>query len=697
MRVLIAATAAFLCAGVDGATLVRRLDPWTEVKMSDYTAEGTAIEKEEGAFKFPHGLSDPVNATPRIMYVAFRTNAAERSASAVETPLIKVNQVGYLSAQPKFAFLGGWLGPKYGAWRPHDGVSSWRIVDASSKSPVLEGTLPGPKPFDPLTGESPYAIDFSSVTNPGVYRVEVPGVGISREFKISDSAAEDAFRVHMLGLYHKRCGCGKGMPFTHWTSGECHTDVVRGLFPPDEGVLTPKVRMFEIVKCSTDWSAPTLKLPGGWHDAADFDRRPMHLSIVNDLAAVYLMKPGNFRDGQLAIPENANGVPDILDEAAWGLRHLLAAQERGGGVGTWIETTRHPVPGEGPTSERGLRYALSRATRSSSMDYAAHASLLARCSPVFKDRFLASAVAAWDFAMRPRTEDDVFEVRRPRRLLPDEKIHVSWKGDREVSAAWLLKAALNLHALTGDPKYVVEARKASDRFRKEAAKQDWHWTPLLFSGERAAGGIPSELKPDVDWWFKRVVSKANKVVGSVAKNQYRNPTSGAPSAWGVSHPLVQARALVAAHAATGKAEYLEAAYAALDFHNGVNPNGTTLTSGLGVVYPTSFLDLPSYTDGIAEYVPGITPYRWTGRIPPKAVELCWKGDAKAAEAWPAWRRYNNFENQTVAASEYTVWETIAPAAAVTGYLIVPSASSPLPPPREPCGSLSSLPGYWSLP
>ena len=86
MRVLIAATAAFLCAGVDGATFVRRLDPWTEVKMSDYTAEGVAIEKEEGAFKFPHGLADPVNATPRIMYVAFRTNAAEKAASAVETP-----------------------------------------------------------------------------------------------------------------------------------------------------------------------------------------------------------------------------------------------------------------------------------------------------------------------------------------------------------------------------------------------------------------------------------------------------------------------------------------------------------------------------------------------------------------------------------------------------------------------------------
>ena len=42
----------------------------------------------------------------------------------------------------------------------------------------------------------------------------------------------------------------------------------------------------------------------------------------------------------------------------------------------------------------------------------------------------------------------------------------------------------------------------------------------------------------------------------------------------------------------------------------INPQGVTLTSGLGRVYPVAFLDLPSYVDGIAEYVPGITPYRY---------------------------------------------------------------------------------------
>ncbi len=69
------------------------------------------------------------------------------------------------------------------------------------------------------------------------------------------------------------------------------------------------------------------------------------------------------------------------------------------------------------------------------------------------------------------------------------------------------------------------------------------------------------------------------------------------------------------------------------------------------------LDLPSYVDGIAEYVPGITPYRWNYGMPPKAVEMVYGGNKSLATRCPVWRRWGNIENQTVAASEYTVWET----------------------------------------
>ena len=110
-----------------------------------------------------------------------------------------------------------------------------------------------------------------------------------------------------------------------------------------------------------------------------------------------------------------------------------------------------------------------------------------------------------------------------------------------------------------------------------------------------------------------------------------------------------------------------------------------------------FLDLPSYVDGLVEYVPGITPYRWTYALPKRAIEMVWGGDRNRAIKWPIWRRWGNLENQTVAASEYTVWETIAPAASVMGYLIEPGVRTDPKPRPLPAKSLSDLPGYWTLP
>jgi endoglucanase len=264
----------------------------------------------------------------------------------------------------------------------------------------------------PFTGEETYEMDFSSVTNEGVYFVRIPDVGRSAAFRISSGAAEAAFRVHMGGLYQKRCGIAKEEPYTHWTAGACHTEVVRGRFAPEEGKLDPKTaRWFDVIRYNTDWeTGERLPLVGGWHDAADYDRRPAHLNIVNDLCAVYLMRPQNFSDGQLAIPENSNGIPDILDEAEWGLRHLIAGQQKDGGVGTWIESTGHPVPGNRADKDH-MPYALARATRRSSLMYAAHAALLARCLPSFREKYLESAKRAWDFAIREKPRSVDFEVK----------------------------------------------------------------------------------------------------------------------------------------------------------------------------------------------------------------------------------------------------------------------------------------------
>jgi hypothetical protein len=58
----------------------------------------------------------------------------------------------------------------------------------------------------------------------------------------------------------------------------------------------------------------------------------------------------------------------------------------------------------------------------------------------------------------------------------------------------------------------------------------------------------------------------------------------------------------------------------------------------------------------------------------------------------------NLEFLSVPSSEYSVWETISPAAVTTGYLIekpmLPSAELKN---RKPAGDFRKLPGYRALP
>ena len=712
------------------ASLLRFLDPFTCVYQTDDAAEGATLASEPGYWPVPQGLVDPCAEwgkwKPRIVHAVFRVQDEPFPGydPGKPSPLFKVNQVGYLPDGPKFAYAGAWLGPALGPWRPKGaeggrwkaksgGGAGWELVDArtgdvvyaSPERPLSRMPDGVTKQGVPSTGEETYEMDFSSVTNEGTYFVRIPDVGRSEEFRIAASAAEEAFRVHMGGLYQKRCGIAKKEPYTHWTAGACHTEAVRGTFPPEEGKLSAKVRWFDIIHHNTDWEGgERLHVEGGWHDAADYDRRPMHLNIVNDLCAVYLMRPGNFRDGQLAIPENGNGIPDILDEAEWGLRHILAGQQKDGGACTWIESSGHPYPGN--VAERDpMRYAISRATRRSSLMYAAHAALLSRCHPSFREKYLASAVRAWDFALHEMPATETFVVKRTtgRIFKRTETSSVNWTEDKDLPAAYLVKAAVNLHALTGEGRFISAVVNDMDRLVANLERNAWKWIPLMFAGERTFG-YPGELDRFFKIWERKVMAFAKTAESQVWRSYaYRVPWwapqdgKSVSMAWGVSHPLRRAQYLVFAHQVTGERKYLDAISLANDFHNGCNPQGATLTSGLGRVYPAEFLDLPSYVDGIVEYVPGITPYRWTYAIPKKAVEMVWGGDLAQASKWPIWRRWGNIENQSVAASEYTVWETVAPAASVTGYLIDPrSATGPRPRPM-PAKALSDLPGYWTLP
>ena len=639
----------------------------------------------------------------------------------IPSPVFKLNQLGNgINQKRKYAYLGAWLGKAGALPLKHLAGKTFELRRSSDDKCVYSNKLvqrkddPLYQGMIPFTGEEVLELDYSSFNIPGKYYFYVDSVGRSMEFVIGSETLNEAFYIHARGLYHKRCGIAKAQPFTAWTSQACHSSVIRGRFPGNAGHYRKgraarnygfsdiknnpvEVKVFDLIKEYQIYKNGTLTAPGGWHDAADYDRRPYHLRIVNDLATVYLMKSENFIDGQLNIPESGNGIPDILDEAAWGLKHLLAVQEKNGGVGTWFETTGHPGPGEGLPDKDKRTYYVSAPGRNGTLEYAAAASTLAlalkKAGAVKEaEKYLTSAKKAWRFAMNPLNRLVSWFRLKNRMIFYCEEPYLNAEN--------LLRAGINLYILTGDRSYIEVVLNEQKRIKNTFNKDFWRWSVLSW--------MILELHPvkelaHLQKEYRTVILKNAEKMLSDQDNAYPYRTlwhtynAGWVHAmsWGNYHPLRRAMTLIAAHRITGKERYLTGAYLANDFHNGANALGRTMTSGLGKVYPAVFLDLASYVGNTMEFVPGITPYGNTFGLDRNAVKMVYKENA---DKLPIFRRYVNLEFLSVPSSEYSVWETIAPAAVTTGYLIekavLPSDELKK---RKPAADFRKLPGYRALP
>ena len=635
--------------------------------------------------------------------------------------IFKLNQLGNGARQKKkFAYMGAWLGSAgalplkhlagkmFELRRSADGKSVYRDVIRVRRD---DPDYPGAAAF---TGEEVLELDYSNFTTPGRYYLFVENIGRSMDFVIGSETINEAFYIHARGLYHKRCGIAKTQPFTAWETPACHRKVFRGRFPENaeeyrkkSGKVTHgftdrkgnyiEVKPFELIKNNIQppSRAKEYSAPGGWHDAADYDRRPYHLRIVSDLSMVYLMKPENFIDGQLNIPESGNGIPDILDEAAWGVKHLMAVQQENGGVGTWFETTGHPGPGEGLPHQEKRTYYVSAPSCNGTLEYAAAASALALAlqkAGADGGKYLDSAIKAWDFAANKKNRLVTW-------YMLDGRI-VTYIESHQLNAENLLKSGVNLYILTKDKKYLAPVIAAEKRISADLRSDFWKWSPLTWMSLEL---FPVKELAKIHSEYRSTILRNADMMLADQENAYPYRTlwyaSNAPwvhsMAWGNYHPFRRAMTLIAAHKFSGEEKYIAGAYLANDFHNGANPLGRSMTSGLGKIYPVVFLDLVSYNGKFKEFVPGITPYGNTFGVDRNAVRMVYK---KRAEQLPIFRRYVNLEFLSVPASEYSVWETIAPAAVVSGYLIeTPALPSAELKNRKPANDFRLLPGYRALP
>jgi endoglucanase len=615
---------------------------------------------------------------------------------------VHVNLLGHVPGAPqKFGYVYHWIGDKGGLdLKPYEG-RTFHLIDQVKGRVAFSGELafrmPATQQETFHKGDSPpdgsflkadvYECDFSAFRQPGKYVLSVEGVGCSFPFSIAADIYREPYRIMARGLYHNRSGIALEKPFTEFTRPAPHNPK---LTPGFAGKLIYTTVRF------TEWgseggdaerllanSKGPIESAGWYQDAGDWDSYYSHLRVAQELLLAYEMVPGNFPDSELNIPESNNGVPDILDEAAWlprfcyRLRHELIDKHYGtGGLGLRIagdafgeDEKRLPDGrrvGQGSWEDVDRTWAASGEDPWSTYRYAGAAAHLAFCLNLAHAKdpegidWEREAAEAYAWAQ---------ENTRP----GDEKVGPALREPRAYAAAALFR-------LTGDKAYERQfAADTADISANTALWDDRQYGPEVY----VLGG--GKAQPDLSLYqtMRGAVLATADAIALEAPSKRALRWGGnwyMPMLVGQqTTPLILQAA--AGYAITRDAEpdkaqrYLAALYTTCDYFLGCNALNMTWVTGLGPRHPRQVFHMDAWYNGTGEFHPGIIPYGpwrkekdegqgpWDAAWPHKTVY-------PPIDSWPGNERW--FDNRcSPMNSEFTIHQNTAPAAAVFGFLCAP--------------------------
>src|SRR5437763_1819446 len=202
---------------------------------------------------------------------------------------IRVNQLGYRPDAPRRAVVCA-LEPRL--------IASFRVVDERDRTVLGPSAADAAGPFGSCAAT--YRLDFSMLDRAGVYRIVVAGA-TSPPVRIADDVYRGAADSLLAYLREQRSGYNP----VFRDSVHQHSDGVLVDHPTRSGEFIP--------------------VSGGWADASDYlqyGATTAHATTM--LLLAYRDHPQAFSDQFQAngVP-GANGIPDVLDEARWGLAWLL--------------------------------------------------------------------------------------------------------------------------------------------------------------------------------------------------------------------------------------------------------------------------------------------------------------------------------------------------------------------------------------
>jgi len=596
--------------------------------------------------------------------VAFRYDPRGMRSEAVH-----MSHIGFRPDDPvKVAFLSLWAGSG-GPVDFREGTPFYVLAQASGAE-VYRGTVKLAKAakdrdedayYKNYSGANVYWMDFSNVKEEGLYRIYVEGTGCSYPFEIRKGVWEKAFTVSARGLYHQRSGIVLGPP---------HTDFRRPRnFHPEDGVKVYASRttlmetpngflggeddFSKLVAGKTSELLP--QAWGGYCDAGDWDRRIQHLEAARRLLDLAEIFPDYFSRVSLNIPESNDTLPDIVNEARWGVDFFRRLQTTAGGIRGGIESSGHPRFGEvsWQTTQTVMAYAPDLW---STYLYAGAAARLAhwfrKSDQALAQEYQNSALGAMKWA-----ENDFKSGGK--RTLPHQ-VHDA----RNLAAAELFR-------LTGEGRWhevflstTVFAIRAEPLYRHEKYDQgEAAWVYCRIKKPEADKQLQQRCRDAILQAASQRIVAQEKTGFKWSKDPWRPARAGA-----LTTP--DALYLIHAHILTGKEIFLKAILLAAQTGAGANPLNLCYTTGVGHKSPRHALHVDS---------------RFTGQLPPPGltvlgpVDVEWsRADAPdhqtagkfcypAVKTWPVMESYWDVFWYPLM-SEFTIHQTIAPNAFVWGYL-----------------------------
>lgn len=483
-----------------------------------------------------------------------------------DTSDVRVNQVGYFPAADKVASV----------INSSTSPLNWEVREASSGNVAANGST-SVYGQDQASGDHIHHADFSSVQAEGNYVLWVEGEGESVPFTIGTDLYQNLPAEAMNYFYFHRMG----------------EDIQASYLPNSAFARQALHPGDDQISCYNDWcNGDVLDVRYSWADAGDYGIYAVNQAISAwTLLNFYERYPEAFADGSLNIPENSNGIPDIVDEVNFGSTFMQGMLPSSGLASHKVHNDQWSAF---PVTDVGAENAEPRAAQppSTNATYAVARNLsqLARViEPYDASRassLWATAKEAWD---RANANPNVDYTGSTSDAEGGGDYGDEQNSDDQYAAA--VEMYLTAHALGDGDENTYQNAVTSSQHYKEVSHFDWKTvagagTLSLLS---VSNDLPSQDIADIE---SNLISHVDGAVNTLNGEGYPVPLPGSEEyPWGSNSFVVNKMVLMGyAYDISDDPTYFKAMNRTMDYLMGTNAMKISYITGYGEYYETDTHD-----------------------------------------------------------------------------------------------------------